>query len=182
MNESLKDRIFDAAVAELLSIGIDNFSIERVSRRAGVDASVITDRWHDRRVLLMDTMLSRAGESNPSPDTGDLAQDLQSVTDAAVAVLDAPWARKWFHRLLPHGRDADLYEVGPDFWEVRLAASASILERAAQRGELREGIDPRNAYRMFCAALCFDPMYNDAPVQQEYASQLIEIFIRGISR
>lgn len=182
MNESVKDRIFEAAVAELVEIGLDDFSAERVGRRAGVDPAVIAEHWPDRRVLLMDTMISRAVESGPSQDGGSLRQDLQNAADAAVAVLKTPERRKWFHRLLPHGRDADLYDVRRDFWESRFCSATALLERAAGRGELRDDVDPALAHRMFAAALCFDVIFNDAPIQPDHATQVVDIFVRGISR
>ena len=57
-----------------------------------------------------------------------------------------------------------------------------VLQRAAERGELREGVDPIEAVRMFFAAYLFDLTFSDTPVRPEYAAQMLDIFFDGISR
>lgn len=181
MNESLKDRIFDAAMTEMLSIGLDDFSLKRVASRAEVDRELIAERWHDRRVLLMEAMLSRATDVFPMPDTGSLRGDLQAIADSWAAIVATPEGRKWFHRLIPHGRDADLYEVGPDFWEIRFNAVVPVLQRAAQRGELREDINPDYVIRTFAAACGFDLIFGNSALRPDLLAQTVDIFVRGIT-
>ena len=77
-------KFVDAALTELALVGVDRFSIDRVARRVGVDPEVITAIWHDRRVLLMDAVLSRAREHVPVPDTGSLRGDLTEYVRASL--------------------------------------------------------------------------------------------------
>ena len=46
-----------AAMAELAATGVDDFTLDGVAKRAGVDVKAIVAHWHDRRVLLMEAML-----------------------------------------------------------------------------------------------------------------------------
>jgi len=178
----VRSRIVAAAAAEVVLRGFDDFSIDRVATRSGVDPAVIRTLWADRRVLLMDAMLSTAEQIVPVPDTGSLREDLRALAVTLVALADTATGRRRFRRLLPNGRDADLTGVGADFWEYRFSAAKSILERAADRGELRAGIDVDDVIRMFSAALYYDVIYLDDPVRPEYADQVLDIFIRGIAR
>ena len=180
--DAVRSRIVDAAAAELIDRGIDDFSIARVANRSGVDPTVIRTLWHDRRVLLMDAMLSTAEQIVPLSDTGSLRGDLGALVASLATLADTQTGRKRFHRLLANGRDADLTEVGADFWAYRFAAARPILERAAERGELRDGLDFDNVIRMFSAALYYDVIYLDAPVLPEFAEQVVDLFIRGIVR
>ncbi|MGO9043269.1 MAG: TetR/AcrR family transcriptional regulator [Mycobacterium sp.] len=180
--QSQRQAILDAALAELVARGIDEFTVEGVAKRAGVDPRVIIQMWGDRRVLLLDAQLSRAHLRVPTPDTGSLRGDALAVAASLAEQTQSPQWRGWFQRLLPASRDADLSEVRSDFWHVRFNDFAPVLQRAAERGELRKGIDPMEAVRMFFSAYLFDVIFADTPVRPEYAAQVLDIFIHGITR
>lgn len=180
MSGPLRDRVFEAAMAEVVESGTDDFSIERVARRAGVDLEVVLARWRDRRVLLMDAMLSRAGEDVPVPDTGSVDEDMRRIAASLAELSGTELGRRWFRRILPGGRDADLSNVGPDFWAAQMNAVEQIFEHAAARAELRVGVDTREATRMLAAALYYDVIFADTPVRPDYARQVHEIFLYGI--
>lgn len=180
--QSQRRAIRDAALDELVARGIDGFTVEGVAKRAGVDPRVIIQMWHDRRVLLMEAQLSVAREHAPTPDTGSLRADLLALTESLAELAKTPQGRAWFHRLLPAGGDADLSEVRSDFWQAQLNEVAPILQRAAERGELRDGIDHAEAMRMFSAAIYYDVIFADTLVRPEYAARVLDIFIHGITR
>ncbi len=176
-------KFLDAALAELALVGIDRFSIERVATRVGVDPQVIIAIWHDRRVLLMDAVLSRAREHVPVPDIGSLRGDLTEYVRAQIEYHNSDRRRALFHAFLPnHANDLDGTEVRPDFWSIRIEGMSVMLERAARRGELREGLDISEAMKMLLAAINFDTVFTDGPVRPDYAEIVLDIFIRGVSR
>lgn len=176
----LKERIFDAARAELLRSGIDGFGIERVALRAGVEPGVIREHWHDRRVLLMDVMLARTDAPVWDPDTGSLYADLETVAAAAVENSRTETGRALFRRFLPGGDDVDLAETGADLWTARFRDAAQILQRAADRGQLRDGVVPEEAIRMVAAALYYDVIFTDSPVRRDYADQVVDVVLHGV--
>jgi len=176
----LRDRVFDAARAELISAGIDRFGIDGVARRAGVEPDVIKAHWHDRRVLLMEVLLARTRAAVWSPDTGSLYTDLETVSELAIDNSRTAQGRALFRRVLPGSADVDLAEVCSDVWSARFDSAAQILRRAAERGQLRDGVDPREAIRMFAAAFYFDVIFADAPVRPEYGQQVMDIFLHGV--
>jgi PAS domain S-box-containing protein len=169
-----------AVLAELLDSGIDRFSIERVATRADVDAAVIRLQWHDRRVLLMDAMLARTSASAWNPDTGSLHTDLEAMSSLAVELSQTAAGRALFRRVLPGGSDVDLAEISSDLWAARFRDAAQVLQRAVERAQLRDGIAPEEAIRMFAAAFYYDVIFNDSPVRPEYADHVVDIFLHGI--
>lgn len=175
----LKERVFHAVHAELLESGLDKFSIDRVANRAGVDREVILRQWHDRRVLLMEVMLARTTASAWNPDTGSIYADLETVAALAINLSQTAAGRATFRRVLPGG-DVDLAEIGSDLWEARFRDAAQILKRAADRAQLRDGIVPDDAIRMFAAAFYYDVIFTDSPVRPRYADQVMDIFLHGI--
>lgn len=182
MDAALRNRILDAAITELLRVGLDGFSIAGLARAAELDPDEILAHWPDRRVLLMDALITRAAESVPIPDTGSLRGDLQVLVDSSIVLVETPQGRKWIHRLLPNGRDADLSGIAADFWNFRFNNALPILERAAQRGELRDGIDHGDVIRMLSASVIFDAIFLDSPSRPEYVAQTLDIVVRGITR
>ncbi|MBU3750592.1 MAG: hypothetical protein FGM52_09085, partial [Mycobacterium sp.] len=156
MSAELRHDIYEAVQAELLSSGVDRFGIDGVARRAGVDPGVILAHWHDRRVLLMEVMLARTIPSKWSPDTGSLYTDIENVSKLAQENSQNATARALFRRVLPGGGDVDFAEIGADLWKARFQFGAHILQRAADRGQLRDGIHPEEAIRMFATAFHHD--------------------------
>lgn len=177
-----RDRILGAALDEFRIRGIDNFSMDGVADRAGVDPGLITRYWHDWRVLLMDAQLTRARRQIPTPDNGNIREDLHAYADSLVEVANTSQGRRWFHRNLPNGLDTDLTEVRSDFWNIRFSELVPILLQAAERGEIRDDVDPLDVMRAFSAALYYDVIFADSPVRPDFAEQVIAIFLRGISR
>ncbi|MFN8072840.1 MAG: PAS domain S-box protein [Mycobacterium sp.] len=172
------ERILDAARAELVASGIDRFRIEGVARRAGVDQDVILARWHDRRVLLI-AALSRVKSSEWTRDTGSLYTDLHVVSSLVMESSRTAPDRALFRRILP-GDDVDLTEITSDLWHSRFRDGASILQRPVERGQLRDGLNLEDAFRMFVAAMYSDVIFDDAPVRPDYAEQVLDVFLHGV--
>ena len=83
-SDRVRAKVLRAAFEELLDRGIDRFSVAGVAKRADVDLDVITTMWHDRRILLMDALLSSSESSIPIPDTGTLRGDLMLSAESAA--------------------------------------------------------------------------------------------------
>lgn len=177
-----RQAILDAALTELVNRGIDDFRLENVAELAGVQPAAIRRIWGDRRALLLDALISTASEYVPPPDTGSLRADLEAVLVASAKVAETNRGRRWLHRMLAASGDADLSEVRTDFWRVRHNEMVKILRRAESRGELREDIDVDEAIRMFSGASLLDIVVADTPMRPGYLIQLLDIFIRGISK
>lgn len=182
MHVEMRSLVIEAAAAELASRGIDDFSVGAVATRSGVDPAAIHAEWRDRRVLLMDAMLTTAERLVPIPNTGSLREDLRGLAASLITLASTPEGRRRYQRMLASSGDADFGDVGADFWDIRFNAGAPILQRAADRGELRDDIDSAEVMRMFGASLYYDVIYHNTPVRPDYADRLIDIFVQGISR
>ena len=174
--------VLQAAFDELVDRGIDRFTVERVAKRAGVEPAVISSIWVDRRILLMDAVLSSSESVIPIPDTGTLRGDLSLAIDAAVEIASTREGRRQLYSMLPRGRDFDPTEVQRDFWDNRLIAWAVTFRRAEQRGELRSGVDPIAATRMLAAAINFDVLFADNPISADYVEKVLDMFLHGVAR
>ncbi|MFN8032080.1 MAG: TetR/AcrR family transcriptional regulator [Mycobacterium sp.] len=177
-----RQAILDAALAEVVARGIDDFTAEHVAARAGVDVGTIARIWGDRRVLLLEAQLTSSAQRVPIPDTGSLRGDLMALLASQIELCKTPQGRRSLHRFLAASGDADLSEIRADFWQARLDTLTPVLKRARERGELRDDIDLEEAMRMYAGASLFDPVFVDSPMRPEYVSQMLDVFIRGISK
>lgn len=182
LTPDMRDRILDAAIEEFRVRGIDDFSIDSVATRAGVDTGLIAGHWHDWRVLLMDAQLSRSRRQVPTPNNGNLQEDLLAYATSLIEVASTPQGRRWFHRNLPNGQDTDFSEVRSDFWSIRFSELVPILLQAIERGEVREDVDAMEAMRAFSTALYYDVIFSDNSVRPNYAEQVLNIFLHGVLR
>ena len=130
----------------------------------------------------MNAVLSSSESIIPIPDTGTLRGDVALSVQSAVAMAATPEGRQQFRSMLPSDKDFDPTCVQRDFWDNRFAAWAVTFRRAAERGELRDGIDPLTATLMFAGAVNADVLFTDSPIGADYLEQVVDIFLRGISR
>lgn len=173
--------ILDAALAEVMGQGVDDFTVAGVARRAGVEAAVIYDGWHDRRVLLMNAMLHASWQRMPISDTGSLRDDILAYIHGVSATSGTEEGVRYLRSLLPQPREVDLGEVRRDYYAIRCDKLAEIFRRAARRGDLRDGIDPLTAAQMLAAAISIDVLLYGRANRPDYLLEVVEIFIRGIT-
>ena len=178
MDSGTRAVVLRAALEEMLESGLDDLTTESIAARAGVECAVITGQWGDRRVLFLEAAIKYARENFVVPDNGNLRDDLLGV---AAALVRVPHPR-WFARALAVGGDADLSEIRLDYWRVRADDVAVVFRRAADRGELRDDVDPVDAIQMFVGAVLQDPIFTGSPVRPEYVAQLVDVFVRGVGR
>ena len=180
LTPEVKHRILDSTLEELRVKGIDSFSLTNVAERAQVELGTITNYWHNWRVLLMDAMLTRSREQIPTPQNGDVEKDLESYAQSLLEAATTVQGRRWFHRNLPNGQDSDLSDIRADFWSIRFSELVPILLQAAERGQIRNDIEPLQALQAFSAAVYYDVIFADREVSRDFVAMVIDIFLHGI--
>ena len=140
-----EEEILDATVAELLAVGYERLTMDRVADHARASKATLYRRWTSKQALVVDALCRshRAAETPAVPDTGSLRTDLLALFDRAGS---------------PPGQDATGVfgmvttalqtdpEFGAEFREKFLAPKLEVQQRiyrrAAERGELAAGVDP----------------------------------------
>jgi len=135
--------IVDATRALLLERGYAGVSIEGVAARAGVAKTTVYRRWPSKAELVFEAAIhhSRLG---PAPDTGSLVDDLAAVAAIIVRNLSRPVAAATLPGLIADlSQDRALRDrVIARFIGAEQAWIATIMRRAAGRGEAGENVDP----------------------------------------
>jgi AcrR family transcriptional regulator len=148
--EARIDEAVRAAVLELLAErGYAGVTIEGVAARAGVGKTAIYRRFPSKAELVFEAAVHGL-ELPPAQDTGSLRRDLAALIRRIVASLTRPAAAAAIPGLIADlGRDPALAtRFEQTFVAQERAVVATVLGRAAARGELQAPPDPELAHAL----------------------------------
>jgi AcrR family transcriptional regulator len=171
---TLEHALLDAAWEELQASGYSRLTMERVAERAGTSRAVIYRRWRNRPELVIAALAHHQPiPVGDIPDTGTLRGDV-------LAVL-----RRVSQRITAMGPDtavgilSDLLSDEQAFTQMKdqLLRGGDVIEavlaRAAQRGEVREGISPR-VVNLPLDLVRHDVMLTHRPPSQRMLQEIVD--------
>jgi AcrR family transcriptional regulator len=142
---ALETALLDAAWEELQERGYAGLTMEAVADRAGTSRAVLYRRWRNRPDLVIATLRRhRPMLSGEVPDTGSLRGDVLALlgrVSERLGQLGVETVQGLFGDLFADaetfaGLQGQVFNIGGD-------VMGTILKRAAERGEAREGISER---------------------------------------
>ncbi len=153
LDVSVEQRVLREARTELVSAGVDAFSLTATLRRAKVGNSGFYRRWSSVQELIVDALASIATWPEV-PDLGDLRQELQILVEAFDRPGAWPGLQVLFTFAGQAARHPDLYAhvqrtvILPGNERV-----ITVFERACARGEFAADADPKALAAAFVGAL-----------------------------
>lgn len=149
--------ILDATRGLLAERGLAEFSLEDIAARARVSKASIYRRWPSKGTLAFDAFMSQFLDTQPTPDTGRLDDDLRAALRNWVRTVDGTTEGRTLRGLIAEvQRDPALATA----WRQRFvdpvrASHLAMTERAMARGELRADADAN-----LLLDLLFGPAYH----------------------
>jgi AcrR family transcriptional regulator len=129
---ALEDALLEAAWDELMAVGYSNLTMEGVAARAGTSKPVLYRRWPHRAELVMAALRKRVVPiTSDVPDTGDLREDV------LVLLRRLRERQRVAGADIVHGLLAELPDVPRQVFDVVPGVMMAVLERAADRGQVR---------------------------------------------
>ena len=179
----LRERVLAAALDEVTRRGVERFSADALAHRHGIDVQLIARYWGSTQRLLLDTMFFRSDEIIVAPDTGSLRTDREALALAVSRYLNTSVGRRLLRALVLDDNAAH----HPDdtrmvFWRRRYETVRSILDQAAVRGELREGISVTVGVQMLLAPINIRGLYTDQPIDEAYSLSVADMAWRAVRR
>ena len=175
--------ILQAALELVVDGGLRGTSIEGIAARAGVGKATIYRRWKTKEELFAEALRSIA-VALPDPDTGSLRGDVLALTASALEHMP-PKAALLMPRLMVEAADdpalfAVMREVLVD---PRRKVLRAILQRATERGELREGLDFEDVTDMLIGPLVYEILITggDMPTVSKLPARILEIALEGLA-
>lgn len=178
-SERARRAIYAAALSLVAENGYRRITIEGIAARAGVGKQTIYRWWPSKADVVLDALLDLTSAKIAVPDTGSLPDDLVAFLGdtfrqrgqrpvliglMAQALLDPAFATAFRDRFL-FGRRAVLRE---------------ILDRAAARGEIAEGIDPELLIDVVYGVLWYRLLLDHAPLDEAAGAQLASLVVRAV--
>lgn len=155
--------ILEATLTLFAEEGLQGLSIEGVAEHAGVGKTTIYRRWSSKEDLIKDA-LDQFRADYPVPDTGNIRNDLLSLTREAQALFSRnPLVGKLITKLIAEVKTKP--EIYRPFYEKvavpRLQQFRQMVERAQQRGELRSDLDPSLIFSLIFISLIYGSLFGE---------------------
>lgn len=166
--------VLAATLDQLAAHGIEGLSISEVAARAGVAETTIYRRWGTRTALVADAVTELAAVNNPVPDTGTLRGDLHQLADQISDLISRPGIARLLAAITALSADPDVATARRRFWNERFELTASVVHRAVERGELPEGVLPREVLETLSAPLYFRLLVVDQPLECDFVTRCID--------
>jgi AcrR family transcriptional regulator len=141
---ALEDALLDAAWAELQEAGYAGLTMEAVADRAGTSRAVLYRRWRNRPEMVIAALRRRRPIlSGEVPDTGSLRGDVLALLRRMSARIAEVGPETVYGLLGDYFADAEVFaDVQDQVLHIGADVMATILKRAAGRGEARDRISP----------------------------------------
>ena len=172
----LEEAILEAAWDELVAVGYAHLTVDRVAARARTSKPVLYRRWSSRPALVLAAMRHHGPLlSGPVPDTGTLRDDVLALLLRISERLAAGGPEVVYGFLADYFRDDELFAyLQTQILQVGSDVMMTILERAAERGEVQPNSIPERIATLPVDLLRHELLVTRAPASQEAALQIVD--------
>lgn len=175
-HDDLVTAVFDAVHDQLVEVGYQRLTMEKVAVQAGVSKATLYRRWSSKPQLVIEAMRERW---NPQPvkSAHDLRSDLRALVGYAVQVIAFTPLGQGFPQLVADCRadeaaSADLVNwLGP-----HRATHRAMLYAAAARHELPFDADPHVLLDVIAGTVLWRTLLGQPP-DDNLVDQLVELIV-----
>src|SRR5580658_1221997 len=178
-----RERVLTTTLDLLTEAGLDELTIDDISRRSGVAKTTIYRHWPNRSALVIDACLRMTDGEEMPPDTGSLEGDVRAIlTNIAELLATARWSSIVPSIVDVAEHDAAFADIHSRIQRRHAAPLRAALERAARRGEI-----PTTADRGAIAAALLGPLFyrrwfSREQIDAEFLELIIQSVIAGLHR
>jgi AcrR family transcriptional regulator len=181
--ERVRSSVLKAAADILTEVGYEQLSVEDVALRAEVHKTTIYRRWPTKAGLIADAVRLHSRQNVPIPDTGNLLEDLRQFARGIVANINSKGGSQRSKSLVAASSTSDELAAGMhSFWAERLDLSATIIQRAVERGELPADADANLIIETLIGPLWVRLLLTGEPVDDDLADRVAGLVTAGATR
>jgi len=179
--DEVRAAVLRSAAALLFEEGIRAVTFERVAAAAGSSKMTLYKWWPSTGALAADAYFSHSKQELEFPDTGDLRADLHVQLGAFVCLLTRDGVGKVIAELLGAAQsDPNLAEAfSRGYTRPRRDLALRALERARDRGELRNDFDLGLLVDQLWGACYNRLLIPDEPLDERFAHALVDNALDG---
>ena len=180
-SERARLAVLEAAADLLIEGGLAAATIEAVAARAGVSKVTIYKWWPTRGSVAIDAYFHRFKETIEFADSGDLAADLTAQIALLVEAFRGQAGVVMAELIGLAQSDPVLADTLRQRWlEPRRAASAAVLRRAVERGQIRPDTDIAALLDQLYAPLYYRLTMGHEPLDRALAPTLVRTVLEGV--
>jgi AcrR family transcriptional regulator len=182
-DELARQRILDAALAELEASGFANATIEAIADRAGAGKATVYRWWPNKAAVFIEAFRDDVAPELPFPDTGSFHKDIRTQLENFTRMLSGRRGRLLTAFITAAQSDPEVSSALWSLWfEPRRELAKKALERNQARGELRADVDLD-----LVLDVLYGPLYyrlflgrGDLTFSQSYAERLADVALNGL--
>lgn len=171
----VRARVMPAVLDELAHWGVERFSVEAMAERHRLDPALIYQHWGNRQRLIVDAALADVEELASATDTGSLRGDLLALARKVAERANSDVGRTFLRSLVMDRGGHHDEETRMMFWRTRFSVVRGVVDRAQDRGELRDGVNTAAAVQMILAPLNVRVLYSDAAIDDTYCEAVADL-------
>jgi AcrR family transcriptional regulator len=178
-----RERVLTTTLDLLTEAGLDELTIDDISRRSGVAKTTIYRHWPNRSALVIDACSRMTDGEQAPPDTGSLEGDVRAIlTNIAELLGTARWSS-----IVPS--IVDVAEHDPAFADIHgriqrghAAPLRAALDRAAHRGEIPSTADRDAIPAALLGPLFYRRWFSREPIDTKFLEMIIRSTVDGLRR
>lgn len=175
--------ILQATVELLGEVGFETMNMDAIASRAGVGKTTIYRRYANKEELVADA-IERIREEITIPNTGHLEHDIDLLIENAAQSTLSPLGRQTIALIISSA--ASNPKFAEIYWEKylqpRREAFRTVLERAKQRQEIPQDLDPLLVFDTMSGIMLYALLF---PPQSEawasYVRRAVQLLLQAPS-
>ena len=171
----------DAAADLLIEGGLAAATMESIAARAGVSKVTIYKWWPSRGAVAVDAYFHRFDETYTYVDTGDVGVDLVTQIRLLLQAFRGRAGDIMAELIGQAQSDPALADTLRTGWLLpRREATAAVLRRAIDRGQIRPDVDVPAVMDQLYAPLYWRLMMRHQPLEDTLADELVDNLLAGV--
>jgi len=182
-DELARQRILEAALAELEESGFANATIDAIADRAGAGKATVYRWWPNKAAVFIEAFREGVAPDLPFPDTGSFHEDIRTQLQNFTRMLTGRRGRLLAAFVAAAQADPEVADALRSLWiRPRREEAKRALQRNRDRGELRDDVDLDLVLDLFYGPLYYRLLVGqgELALSQSYAERLAEVALDGL--
>jgi AcrR family transcriptional regulator len=177
----VREAVLRAAFDILTQDGFEAVSFTEIGRRAGVHGTSVQRRWGSRENVVFEALLTFGTDALRVPNTGSLRGDLIRMSQTLARYFASPLGGSIMQMVVANaGADRAFADHRAEFLRLRFDAMRMMIRRAAERGELRPGVDEQVALELALGPLYLRTLVSHEPIDDQFIESFVDALLRGL--
>lgn len=165
------------------SMSVQQLSIERIAREAGVSKTTIYRWWPNKAAVIIDTFLENHILATPVREDLPAIEAMREHIVALAKVYTGYEGRLMAQLLAEAQYDADtLEEFKRHFWRPRREAVGRLIERAQAEGALRDDLPAELIAETVYSPVYFRLLFQEGSLETEAVLAGFDLVMEGVKR